>query len=34
MRIRYSYSLVFALLTGASIATVAAPAAKLEVGAP
>ncbi|WP_431080215.1 ComEA family DNA-binding protein [Pseudomonas thivervalensis] len=30
MRTRYFYSLVFALLTGASIATVAAPAAKLE----
>lgn len=30
MRTRYFYSLVFALLTGASIAAVAAPTAKLE----
>lgn len=30
MRTRYFYSLVFALLTGASIAAVAAPEAKLE----
>ncbi|WP_460158341.1 ComEA family DNA-binding protein [Pseudomonas sp. S3_E11] len=30
MRTRYFYSLVFALLTGASIAAVAAPDAKLE----
>ncbi|WP_445571520.1 ComEA family DNA-binding protein [Pseudomonas sp. E102] len=34
MHTRYFYSLVFALLTGASIAAIAAPAAKLETVAP
>lgn len=32
MRIGYFYSLVFALLTSASVATIAAPAAKPESG--
>jgi competence protein ComEA len=32
MRTGYFYSLVFALLTSVSVATIAAPAAKLEVG--
>ncbi|TBN43373.1 helix-hairpin-helix domain-containing protein [Pseudomonas sp. BGI-2] len=32
MRTGYFYSLVFALLTSASIAVIAAPAAKLEAG--
>ena len=32
MRTGYFYSLVFALLTSASVATIAAPAAKPEVG--